>query len=393
MGWNSRRSFLIQAGLGLTLSGCLSGAERDRAAVFDTAWRAVDEWYFDPAMDGLDWDGFRRKWRPLALKAESPAELYLDVLVPMLDQFRTSHVEIRPPGALTLSNGRSFTPPRQKAGLPVFLSRDDEAGMGTVLTFTGSAFLVEDVAVGGAADEAGLRPGQSVLIASLSLPKTGRTLLLVDASSGARFEITWSPRPALPATEWRELPGGTSYLRFNAFEPTAVAWALRTLEEAKDRPVMLDLRQNGGGLIVEMVRLCSGLLRPDATLGVFKGRKRDYRMGTNPAGRVFDGPLAVLMGPRTGSGAEVTAAVLQHHGRARLFGSQTAGAVLASQIFPLPDGGSLMVPYADYVAPSGARIEGRGVTPDVLAPRTPQSFANRSDPAIDAALSWLRTRQ
>jgi hypothetical protein len=45
------------------------------------------------------------------------------------------------------------------------------------------------------------------------------------------------------------------------------------------------------------------------------------------------------------------------------------------------------------VAPSGARIEGRVVTPDVLASRTPQSFANRSDPAIDAALSWLRTRQ
>lgn len=389
----TRRIFLAQAALGLTLTGCHSAIQRSRLAVFDAMWKTVDEWYFDPAMDGVDWKAVRRKWRPRAAAAETPAALYLDVLVPMLDQFRTSHVEIRPPGELMLSRGRSFRLPRQKAGLPVFLGREDEAGMGAVLTWTGTAFLVEDVVVGGPADEAGLRPGQSVRISGLSLPKTGRALQLADVASGARVDVNWSPRTALAATEWRERPDGTGYLRFNAFEPPDVAWVIKTLKEANDRPVMLDLRQNGGGLIVEMVRLSSCLLPPDAALGVFKGRKRDYRMGATSGGKVFDGPLAVLVGPRTASGAEVTAAALQHHGRARLFGLQTAGAVLASQIFPLPDGGSLMVPYADYLAPSGGRIEGRGVAPDVLAPRTPRSFANRSDPAIDAALGWLRSGQ
>lgn len=356
-------------------------------------WRTVDEWFFDPTMEGVDWKAVRREWRPRAATAETPAVLYLEVLAPVVDQFRTSHLEIHPPGALTLSTGRFFTPPRQKAGLPVFLSRDDEAGMGAVLTWTGSAFLVEDVAVDGPAQKAGLRPGQSVRIASLSLPKTGRNLRLVDSDSGARFNVTWSPRPPPPPTEWRELAGGVRYLRFNAFEPPAVALVLKTLEETEDRPVVLDLRQNGGGLIAETVRLFSCLLPPETALGVFKGRKRDYPLSTATEGKIFGGPLAVLVGPRTGSGAEVTAAVLRHHGRARLFGSRTAGAVLASQIFVLPDGGSLVVPYADYVDPSGTRIEGRGVTPDVLAPRTARSFANRSDPAIDAALSWLRSGQ
>lgn len=389
----TRRTFLAQAALGLTLAGCHSATQRSRLAVFDTMWRSVDEWFFDPAMDGVDWEAIRREWRPRAARAESPAALYLDVLAPVLDQFRTSHVEIRPPGPLMLSTGRLYREPRQKAGPPVFLSRDDEAGMGAVLTWTGSAFLVEDVAADGPAQEAGLRPGQSVRIASLSLPKTGRAVRLVDSDSGARFDVTWSPKAAPSPTESRELPDGTGYLKFDAFEPPDVAWVLKTLEETKDRPVVLDLRQNGGGLIAEMVRLASGLLPSATALGVFKGRKRDYRLGTARQGKIFDGPLAVLVGPRTGSCAEVTAAALRHYGRAQLFGSPTAGAVLASQIFDLPDGGTLMVPYLDYIDLSGERIEGRGVTPDVLAPRTARSFADRSDPAIDAALSWLRSGQ
>jgi carboxyl-terminal processing protease len=389
----TRRIFFAQAALGLTLAGCHSATQRSRLAIFDTMWRTVDEWFFDPAMEGVDWNAVRREWRPRAARAETPAVLYLEVLAPVLDQFRTSHLEIRPPGMLTLSNGRFFTPPRQRAGRPVLLSPEDEAGMGAVLTFTGSAFLVEDVTVDAPAQEAGLRPGQSVRIASLSLPETGRTVQLVDSVSGTRFDVTWSPKAAPSPTEWRELPDGTGYLRFNAFDPPAVTWVIKTLQEAKDRPVVLDLRQNGGGLIAEMVRLASGLLPAATALGDFKGRKRDYRLRTAREGKVVDGPLAVLVGPRTGSCAEVTAAALRHYGRAQLFGSPTAGAVLASQIFDLPDGGTLMVPYLDYIDLSGERIEGRGVTPDVLAPRTARSFADRSDPAIDAAMSWLRSGQ
>lgn len=393
MGWASRRSFLAQAGAGLALSGCLSAVARDHLAVFDAMWKTVDEWYFDPTMGGVDWKAVRRDWRPKAARAETPAALYLDVLIPVLDQFRTSHVEIRPPGPLALSNGRSFGIPRQKRGTPFFMiSPEDEAGMGAVLTWDGSAYVLEDVVPRSPAHEAGLWPSQRVQIAGSRYLKAGRQLHLIDRQ-GASFLVTWSPKAAPPLVETQALAGGTTYLRFNVFDQPSVARAIEVLGVAGPLPVVLDLRQNTGGLIVEMARLTSALLPGGRSIGLFRSRKREHRPLTKPVSTGFIGSLAVLLGPRTASAAEITAAALQHHGRARLFGARTSGSVLASQIFDLPDGGKLTVPHADYLTPSGTRIEDRGVTPDVIAPRTAASMANGSDPALDAALGWLRRGQ
>lgn len=393
MGWGSRRVFLTQAGAGLALSACLSGKARAHVAVFDAMWEAVDEWYFDPAMNGIDWPAVRREWRPKAAQAETPAALYLDVLVPLLDRFRTSHIEIRPPGVLALANGRSFRMPRQKRGASiVMLTGEDEAGMGAVLTWTGAAYLVEDVALAGPAHAAGLRPGQSVRLAGFSLPDDRREIQLIERG-GARFTVKWTPKVAEPQTDWSTLAERGYRLRFDAFDQASIAWAIERLGAAAVQPVVLDLRTNTGGLIVEMWRLLSTILPGGSDIGRFQDRKRTYEPETAPLATWFTGPLAVLIGPKTSSAGEITTAVLQHHGRARLFGARTSGSVLASRIFDLPDGGKLTIPYADYLSPAGTRIEDQGVHPDVVAPRTILSMTKGRDPALDAAADWFRRRQ
>lgn len=371
----------------------MSALARDHLAVFDALWRTVNEVYFDPAMDGIDWKAVRREWRPQAARAETPAALYLDVLFPVLDQFQSSHVDLRPPGgSLTLSPGRMFRIPRQKPGASIFMiTPEDEAGMGAVLTWTGRAYIVEDVVHGGPAHAAGLWPGQLVQLAGGPAPKN-RELRLFD-NDGSRLTVTWTPKVAPSRKAWRPLDRETALLRFDEFEQPSVVWAIDTLRASASRSVVLDLRRNGGGLISETARLNSALLPEGSSLGLFRNRKRDHHFATGPASTGFAGPLAVLIGPRTASGAEVTAAALQHHRRARLFGTPSFGSVLASLTFDLPDGGKLTLPYADYLTPSGTRIEDRGVTPDVIAPRTALSMANDSDPALDAALDWLRRGQ
>jgi hypothetical protein len=394
MVWASRRIFLAQAGVGLALSGCLSAVARDHLAVFDTMWKTVDELYFDPAMGGIDWKAVRREWRPKAAQAETAAALYFDVLFPVLDQLQSSHVDLRPPGGeLTLPVGRMFPMPRQKRGSRVFhIRQEDEAGMGAVLTWIGSAYLVEDVVRGGPAHAAALQPGERVQFAGWSLPKGRRELNLIKGD-GSKLTVAWTPKVPPPRKAWRPLDRDTADLRFDEFDPPSIAWALDSLRASAARSIVLDLRGNGGGLLSEMARLNSALLAEGSSLGLFKSRKRDYRPAAGPAPTKFEGPLAVLIGPRTASAAEITAAALRHHGRARLFGAKTSGSVLASQIFDLPDGGKVTVPYADYLTPAGARIEDRGVEPDVTAPRTAASMANGSDPALDAALDWLRRGQ
>jgi len=390
----TRRLFLAQAALGLTLTGCHSAIQRSRLAVFDAMWKTVDEWYFDPAMNGVDWRAVRREWRPRAAGAETPAALYLDVLTPVLDQLRSSHVDLRPPGdVLELPSGRGFTFPRQKRGLPFFMiSPEDEAGMGAVLTWNGSAYVVEDVVVDSPAHAAGLQPGQLVRMTGFRYPKGKRQLNLADRQ-GRRFTVVWTPGTAPPSTELSVLEGGAACLRFNLFDQQSIDWTIDALGAAGGRLIVLDLRQNSGGRIVDMARLLSVLLPAGSDLGLFRNRKRDYHPVTRPMPTRFNGPLAVLTGPRTASAGEITASVLQHHGRARLFGTPTSASVLESQTFDLPDGGKLNLPVSDYFTPSGTRIEDLGVKPDVAASRTPDSLRDGSDPALDAALTWLRAQQ
>ena len=394
MGRISRRNFLTQAGAGVALSGCLSSEALDRVAVFDVLWKTVDEVYFDPAMGGIDWKAVRSEWRPKASRAETPAALYLDVLFPMLDQFQTSHVHLRPPGgALTLTSERSFPIPRQKRGSAVFMvTREDEAGMGAVLTWTGAAYIIEDVVLGSPAHAAGLRPGEMVQMTGFSSPKDQRHLSLVGRD-GSNMSVTWAPKPAPPPREWQVVDRNAALLRFDIFDRPAIGWAISTLKASTSRAVVLDLRQNSGGLIFEMARLTSALLPEGRPLGLFRSRGRDYRPTTGPTLTRFTAPLAILIGPRTASAAEVTAAAMQHYGRARLFGTPSSGSVLASRTYDLPDGGKLTLPFADYLTPAGLRIEERGVAPDVIASRTYASMMSGSDPAMDAALEWLKYEQ
>lgn len=332
--------------------GCISTSGRDNLAVFDAVWKTVNDWYFDPTMSGLDWTAIRRDWRPRAAKAETQAALYLDVLVPILDQFDQSHVEVRPPGTLILPSDRSFRMPRQKPGPFFLISKADEAGMGAKLTWTGAAFVVEDVTFPGPSYDAGLRPGQQVRLTGFRLPnKRNREIKLTEMSSNRSITIRWLPKPPPPATAWRMLDNQTAYLRFNAFDQPSIAWAITAIHQSSAPGLVVDLRDNTGGLISEVAQLLSVFLPAGSEIGEFKTRKGDSRGKSLPSPTTFGGPLAILIGPRTASGGEMTAAALQHGSRAQLFGAKTAGAVLASQTFLLPDGGKLTVPFADYVSP------------------------------------------
>jgi carboxyl-terminal processing protease len=105
----------------------------------------------------------------------------------------------------------------------------------------------------------------------------------------------------------------------------------------------------------------------------------------------YPGPLVVLIDRPTASAAEIFAHVVQHYKRATIVGRRTAGWVLVSFNYGLSDGGRLQIPEKDYVGLDGQRLEGRGVTPDVVVP-SPSLTDLRAgrDPDVEAALSLLR---
>ena len=111
--------------------------------------------------------------------------------------------------------------------------------------------------------------------------------------------------------------------------------------------------------------------------------RTDHEGHTSTFAAAWKGPLVLLVNHRSRSGKEVIARAAQRAHRATIVGERTAGAVLAGKPIKLSDG-SLLYVAADDLAVDGERLEGVGVTPDVVA-RDDLAFAAGHDPQLDRA--------
>jgi carboxyl-terminal processing protease len=186
-------------------------------------------------------------------------------------------------------------------------------------------------------------------------------------------------------------------------------------EAGKAKNLIVDLRNNGGGAVVNMVHFLGLLLPKDTKVGTFVSKKivDDYvsEKGGNPndlkavaefaeSGRlkpqpnlkipVFKGRVAVLVNGGSGSASEITAQALKEYLNAPVVGTKSAGAVLVSVMVPVATTGfQVQYPISDYVSAKGVRLEHTGVPVDVES-RTPQEMMpGKPDPAWQFALDLL----
>jgi carboxyl-terminal processing protease len=212
------------------------------------------------------------------------------------------------------------------------------------------------------------------------------------------------PLPAaFDATE-RTLADGrcVGIMRFEYWLPPVMPALDRAVDATRQCAGMIvDLRGNLGGVAGMMMGVAGHFLRDPQTLGVMRTHGEEMRFVANPrratdAGAVvepFAGNLAILVDGLSASTSEMFAAAMQALGRARVFGERTAGEALPAMATRLPTGDVLMHVVADFVAPDGSRIEGRGVIPNEVVPLTANDLAAGRDAPLDAALHWIeRTR-
>jgi carboxyl-terminal processing protease len=124
-------------------------------------------------------------------------------------------------------------------------------------------------------------------------------------------------------------------------------------------------------------------------LGTLYLRDSTLKFVIYPRAETFNGPLAILVDGSSASTSEILAGGMQDLGRARIFGSRTAGAALPSVIEMLPNGDGFQYPVANYISEGGKVLEGRGVTPDTLAAPTREALLRHQDTALDAAIEWI----
>ncbi len=357
--------------------------------VFDQVWTEVRSQYYDPGLHGVDWNAARRNWRPVALTAPDDRALYR-ALGEMLDLLDDDHAGASPPAVAR----RQDTLRRRRPAIGVSLRPEP----------SGDSYLIEQVRPGSPAEEAGVAAGWRMITGDGALwtPEQdiaeGRpvTLSLVDGQGTAR-PLTLIPRMMDPAPAFvadRSRPG-VLVLTVDGFEAGLGLWMGEQLAGLPpETDVVIDLRGNSGGRLAEADAVLSCFLPRDRLWAARTGRSgQPVELRTEGGCGDLDQPIgndvAVLVDANSRSAAELTPAALQEARRAVVVGAPTAGAVLISQETRLPDGGRLSLSRADFVTSGGVRLEKRGVTPDVVAPLTPEDLRAGRDPGLDAALAAL----
>ncbi|HKK01827.1 MAG TPA: S41 family peptidase [Desulfuromonadales bacterium] len=238
---------------------------------------------------------------------------------------------------------------------------------------------------GSPAQKAGLRPGEIILkvdgqdVAGLSLLKVVRriagkagtqvTLTVLSPGSGNARDVTLTRATiAIHNVTWRKLPGTDfAQLRLASFSED-VGKQLRSAVEAIKKTgaagIVLDLRDNPGGLLSQSVAVASQFLTGGNVLLEKNVKGKITDVPVHAGGLAPDIPMVVLINSGTASAAEILSGALQDAGRAKLIGEKTFGTGTVLRQFPLSDGSALLLAVQEWLTPKGRVIWHHGITPD-----------------------------
>jgi len=414
LGWTGP---LLILGTTLGITGCFGVTSGSLPfASEQPLWEAVlsdlRRFYFDPELQGLEIPALDRETGARTAESRSLGSA-LEEMDQTLERLEDSHTFVIPP-TWTSYGDYGFTP-----------------------MFVGDTAFVTSIAPGGAADLAGLRAGDEILLLgvdppmrqsfqriwyrkTLLNPRSSLTLVVRREYGGMEevpivpeevnfppfyvvpegFEEWFSPWGPQTERAWRfvDLPAGVSLWRFDIFDGKDRAEFRDTFEALEEsRALVLDLRENVGGSMDVLKEVIRHLFSEEVLVGTFLHQDKLAEVRVEPASnRGFKGDLVVLIGSGTGSAAEILAALVQEEGRGSLLGDRTAGAVMLSDTrryeVQHPEGHwkfGLSVSVGEFRTHAGVLLEGRGVYPDETILPTRGDLRQGGDPVLSRALKDL----
>ncbi|MFY9269983.1 MAG: S41 family peptidase [Candidatus Manganitrophaceae bacterium] len=281
----------------------------------------------------------------------------------------------------------SFMPPEVYKEMQVD-TKGEFGGLGLQIGTKENRLVVIAPIEGTPADLAGIKPGDIVLKVDDQVITKDTTLMdavnKMRGEKGSKVTLTilreQVPNPLvfemvrdiirIQSVKSKVVEPGIGYIRLTQFQEQTgrdLVKELGKLRESKIHSLILDLRNNPGGLLSSAVDVTEQFLESGKLIVFIKGRdgKRDEYLAGG-SGAMKDIPIIVLVNEGSASASEIVSGALQDWGRAVILGTQTFGKGSVQTILPLSDGSALRLTTAKYYTPKGRSIQNTGIDPDIL---------------------------
>jgi len=302
-------------------------------------------------------------------------------------------------------------------------------GIGAIVTIRNEQLTVIAPIAGTPAEKAGIKPGDKILTIDgnstqgMSLEEAvlkvqgnpGTKVTLEVVHQGEETPITLvitreeinlpsvypeignatSTSPTTPAPTVTPLPSGIAVITITYFSERTgdeITSALKDVLASGAKGIVLDLRDNPGGILDSAVAVASQFLKQGIVLYALDSSEKKETWNVKPGGLATDLPLAVLVNGNSASASEVVAGALQDYGRAPLIGNQTFGKGSINHFRQLSDGSAIYISIGRWYTPNGRQIEGNGLTPDIVVNTTEQDIQQGKDPQLDRAIEYIESK-
>ncbi len=280
----------------------------------------------------------------------------------------------------------------------------------TVDTNADGNVYVVSVIRGAAAEAAGVLPGdifwevdgrsvvgmsQNELVALVRGPAGSQvTITFKRGDSFVTFTMT-RVRFEVPVVETDILDDNIAYLnllQFTSTAPQLVSNALDELRVNERRALIVDIRDNPGGLLQSVVEVTSIFKRSGVVLYEAFGDGTERTFNVNPSlYKNINVPIVVLTNEGSASASELFAGALQDSGVAFIIGETTFGKGTVQTVQPLSNGGALRITIARWLTPNRNWINDVGIVPNLEVPYDPATDGVDIDPQLDAAVAYINS--
>jgi len=386
--------------------------EVTRTETFELVWRKINDTYWDRSFNGVNWKAIHDKYFPL-VKVAAKGDEFHSLLNQMVGELHVSHVRIMAPGAFGSLASRA--------------SDLKNGAVGLALRWINNEFVIVDVEPDSPAHAAGIRRGfvvstvngktaealhteflkknpgfpsregisrvRSVDAELRGSPNTRVTLdVLNDQNEIVKLELERKAHPLGASFESKRLEQNIGYIRFNVFFGNVLEKFQAAVRELKEtRGLIIDLRGNPGGAGDMAPSIANVLSANEGSLGISKFRYESRSFAYRGSGaEAYKGLVVLLVDELSASTSEVFGGGLQENKRATVIGTTTAGAVLPSQVEPLPTGGALVYVVSNFQTPNGTVLEGRGVIPDIVVRPSRAGLLGGHDAPLERATEVIK---